>query len=133
MSKPTPADRLFTDEHEWLKIKDSIAIIGISDHAQSSLGDVVYVELPDIGTRLEKGKTIGVIESVKAVSDIYAPASGIVKGINQDVLLHPEKINSSPYDEGWLLKIELTDVSETKTLLSAKQYEELLAKEAKYH
>jgi glycine cleavage system H protein len=131
MTKPTPTDRLFTEEHEWIKIETPFAIIGISDHAQASLGDVVYVELPSIGAQIQKGKAIGVVESVKAVSDIYAPASGVVKSVNQDVLENPEKINSSPYDEGWLLKIELTETSETKSLLSPKQYDELLTKEAK--
>ncbi len=131
MAKPTPQDRLFTAEHEWVKFEATRAIIGISDHAQCSLGDVVYVELPDIGKTIKKGAAIGVVESVKAVSDIYAPLSGVVKKINQAVLDNPETINQRPYENGWLLEIEVLIPAERDSLLSPSQYDELLANEAK--
>lgn len=131
MAKDIPTDRLFSEEHEWIKIDMTDALVGISDHAQASLGDVVYLELPQPGQVLTKGLPIGVVESVKAVSDIYAPVSGRVKEINQDVLAHPEKINQDPYGSGWLLVMEPSDQDEVKTLLKPEQYEDLLAKEAK--
>lgn len=123
-----PSDRLFTKEHEWVKIDQNQATMGITHFAQSSLGDVVYVELPKIGTKIEQGKAIGVVESVKAVSDIYAPISGIIKKVNQAVLDQPEKINLDPYEEGWLLMVEIND---QPALLNAKDYGELLEKETK--
>lgn len=131
MTKPTPQDRLFSTEHEWVKMEASHAIIGISDHAQASLGDVVYVELPPVGREIKQGSAIGVVESVKAVSDIYAPVSGVVTKINQKVLDAPEIINHGPYDDGWLIEIQVSDQGEAKSLLDAKQYDELLAQEAK--
>ncbi len=131
MTKPTPTDRLFSTEHEWVKINGTSAIIGISDHAQASLGDVVYVELPAVGKTIMQGTPIGVVESVKAVSDIFAPLSGVVKKVNQAVLDHPEQLNLDPYDNGWLFEIDLVDQNETVSLLSPSQYDELLAKEAK--
>jgi glycine cleavage system H protein len=123
-----PHDRFFTKEHEWVKIDGTKALVGISHYAQSSLGDVVYVELPKIGQKIEQGKAIGVVESVKAVSDIYAPITGIVKNINPEVIAHPEKINIDPY-ENWLLEIEIE--TDLEPLLDAKAYGELLEKEAK--
>lgn len=126
-----PTDRLFTKEHEWVKIEKSKALMGITHYAQSSLGDVVYVELPRPGTRIEKGKAIGVVESVKAVSDIYAPVSGTVKEVNQQVIDQPENINNDPYDRGWLLSVEMSDEDRPSSLLDAKDYGELLAGEAK--
>jgi glycine cleavage system H protein len=128
MSK-IPLDRLFTKEHEWVKLAQNKALVGITHYAQSSLGDVVYVELPSVGQKIEQGKAIGVVESVKAVSDIYAPISGIVKKVNQEVLNQPEKINLDPYNEGWLLEIEVED--QPQALLEAKDYEELLLEVAK--
>lgn len=131
MTKPTPKDRLFSAEHEWVKIETTSVVMGISDHAQASLGDVVYVELPAVGKTIIKGSAIGVVESVKAVSDIYAPVSGVVTKVNQAVLDNPEKINLGPYDDGWLLEIEVSDQSQMQSLLSPSQYDELLEKEAK--
>lgn len=125
----TPSDRFFTKEHEWVKIDHQNATVGITHHAQHALGDVVYVELPKPGTKIEQGKPIGVVESVKAVSDIYAPISGTVKQVNQEVIDQPEKINHDPYQSGWLLQIEVNE--EPKTLLTYKDYDELLKKEAK--
>lgn len=129
MAKSTPKDRLFSEEHEWVKM-DKETFMGISDHAQAALGDVVYVELPRVGSEISKGSAIGVVESVKAVSDIYAPLSGKVVAVNQKVIEHPEVINQDPYGEGWLLKIEPSDEHESKSLLSPDDYENLLAKEA---
>lgn len=129
MAKSTPKDRLFSEEHEWVKM-DKETFMGISDHAQAALGDVVYVELPRVGSEISKGSAIGVVESVKAVSDIYAPLSGKVVAVNQKVIEHPEVINQDPYGEGWLLKIEPSDEHESKSLLSPEDYENLLAKEA---
>lgn len=131
MAKKTPDDRLFSEEHEWVKIENSQALMGISDHAQSSLGDVVYVELPDVGKVVKKGAAIGVVESVKAVSDIYAPISGIVKAVNREVIEHPERINLDAYGEGWLLLIEVSDQNEQKLLLSPDAYQKLLERETK--
>ena len=133
MTKPTPKDRLFSKEHEWVKIAGNEAVLGISEHAQCSLGDVVYVELPEVGTVIDLGKAIGVVESVKAVSDIFAPISGTVKTVNKAVIDHPEIINQDPYGEGWLLIIEVKDASEQKSLLNSDQYQELLEQETKQH
>ncbi len=105
--------------------------MGISDHAQSALGDVVYVELPKIGTKITEGMPIGLVESVKAVSDIYAPVSGVVKNINQNAISDPGVINKDPYGAGWLLEIELTNSQERGELLDAKAYEAMLEEEAK--
>ena len=131
MSKLIPSDLLFSEEHEWVKLKGETAIIGISDHAQCALGDVVYVELPDCDKEITKGAAIGVVESVKAVSDIYAPLSGRVIAVNQDIIDHPEIINSDPYGSGWLLKIQVLDPRQSQLLLDSAAYEELLEKEAK--
>lgn len=127
----TPTDRLFSKEHEWIKIEGNDALMGISDHAQSSLGDVVYLELPEVGASVVQGKAIGVVESVKAVSDIYAPVSGTVKAVNQKAVEHPENINRDPYGEGWLIVIEINADDDKKNLLSATDYDELLAQEQK--
>ncbi|MCA9506856.1 MAG: glycine cleavage system protein GcvH [Myxococcales bacterium] len=131
MTKIIPDDRLFSEEHEWVKIQGDEAIFGISDYAQSCLGDVVYVELPDCGKEIDQGKAIGVVESVKAVSDIFAPLSGTVLAVNHTIIDTPEQINRDPYGEGWMLKIKLHDPSQSKKLLNSKAYEELLEKEAK--
>jgi glycine cleavage system H protein len=131
MTKAGERNLLFTKEHEWVKVNERGALMGITDYAQSSLGDVVYVELPKVGSVISKGKAIGVVESVKAVSDIYAPMSGTVKAVNREVIDHPEKINSDPFGEGWLITIELTNVDETKELLDDKAYQQLLTEEAK--
>jgi glycine cleavage system H protein len=131
MAKEIPADRLFSEEHEWVKVDGNEAIVGITEHAQCSLGDVVYIELPEIGMELRKGMPVGVVESVKAVSDIYAPLSGIVKAVNTQLLEHPERINQDPYGEGWLILIEVNDPSECRALLAQDGYRELLLADAK--
>src|SRR5450432_1268136 len=112
-----PADRLYTKDHEWVKIDGSAATIGITDHAQSSLGDIVYVELPKTGATIEQGKPIGVVESVKAVSDIYAPVSGTVTDVNASVVDDPAKVNGDPFGEGWLVKIAIGKAEESKSLM----------------
>ena len=126
---PAPTDRLYTKEHEWVKIDGDSATIGISDHAQSALGDIVYVELPKPGASLAQGKPIGVVESVKAVSDIYAPISGTVTEVNGAIEDDPATVNADPYGAGWLAKIKIINADEAKSLLDAAAYEELLKSE----
>lgn len=124
-----PDDLMYSKEHEWVKVEGKIATIGITDHAQSSLGDIVYVELPQEGETLTKDETFGVVESVKAVSDCYAPISGTVKEINTPVSDSPETINEDCYGEGWMVKIEISDKSELDGLMDAKGYEEFVTEE----
>src|SRR5437870_4358665 len=107
---------MYTKDHEWVRIDGSSAVIGITDYAQSSLGDIVYVELPKTGVVLEQGKPIGVVESVKAVSDIYAPVSGTVTDVNAAVEDDPAKVNGDPFGDGWLVRLTLSNANETKTL-----------------
>ncbi len=121
-----PKDLKYTKDHEWTKVQGTIATVGITAHAQSSLGDVVHVELPAIGKTLKTGDSFGVVESVKAVSDLYAPLSGKVVEVNKNLLADPTAVNQSPYDSGWMIKIELQNPSETKTLLEPAAYETLV-------
>lgn len=121
-----PDDRKYTKEHEWVKMSGDSAIIGITEYAQSSLGDIVYVELPKPGATLERSKPIGVVESVKAVSDIYAPVSGTVTEINGAVEEDPAKVNADPFGDGWLLKLQVADASENDQLLDAHAYDEFV-------
>ena len=116
----------YTDNHEWLKLEDKIAKVGITDHAQSELTDIVFVELPEIGKEVKKGEEICVVESVKSVSEIFAPVSGKIANINKNLEESPETINESPYDEGWLVEIEIDDESEFKTLLDAEEYKRMI-------
>ena len=118
-----PANLLYSSTHEWLREEGKYAVVGITDFAQHALGDVTYVELPATGTVLVAGKEMGVVESVKAASDLYAPASGVVVAVNGTLADHPELINKSPYDQGWMIKIELS--AGTKGLLSAIEYEKI--------
>jgi glycine cleavage system H protein len=119
-------DLKYTDSHEWLKIKDNIVVIGITDYAQSEMTDIVFAELPDVGKKLNKGDELCVVESVKSVSEIYSPISGKVVKINNKLEDSPETINKSPYDEGWLVELEVIDNSELENLLDAKSYKEIL-------
>jgi glycine cleavage system H protein len=121
-----PSDRLYTKEHEWVKFDGTSALVGITDYAQSSLGDIVYVELPKPGTALEKSKPIGVIESVKAVSDIYSPVTGTVSEINAAVEDDPAKVNADPFGEGWLVKVSDVNAKDTAGLLDAAAYDEFV-------
>jgi len=120
-----PTDRLYTKEHEWVKIDGTNAVVGITDYAQSSLGDIVYVEMPRPGVAVERGKPVGVVESVKAVSDIYAPVSGTIAEVNAAVEEDQTKVNSDPYGDGWLVKLKLADADKTG-LMDAAAYEELV-------
>ncbi len=121
----TPEDLYYTSSHEWLKLDDNgVATVGISDFAQSELGDVVYVELPEAGSLVNAKDEVSVIESVKTASDIYAPVSGEIVAVNEELENSPESVNSSPYDDGWLFKIKLSDESELNDLLSAEAYTE---------
>lgn len=121
-----PEELKYTEEHEWIAIEGDIATIGISDFAQSQLGDVVFVELPEVGDELEAGKPFGVVESVKAVSDVYSPLSGEVVEINEELPDAPETLNTSPYEDGWLIKIRLSNPQELDDLLDANAYQELI-------
>ena len=119
-----PNDLLYTIEHEWIRLKDNRAIVGITDFAQGQLGDVVFVELPAEGTELTKGNTFGVVESVKTVSDIYAPIGGKVVAVNKNLESQPELVNSDPYGEGWMIEIEFSSSSPEENLLDSGQYAE---------
>jgi len=116
----------YTDSHEWIKLEDKIAKVGITDHAQSELTDIVFVELPEVGKLVKKGEELCVVESVKSVSEIYAPISGKIANVNKNLEDTPETINESPYDEGWLVEIEIEDESEYKTLLDAEEYKRMI-------
>ena len=122
-----PENLLYSHDHEWVAIADGIATIGISHHAQDQLGDVVYLgDFPDIGANLEKGDAVGVIESVKATSDIFAPLSGKLVEVNADLVEAPELVNSDPYNEGWIARIKISEKSEVNDLLEADDYEDLV-------
>lgn len=116
----------YTDTHEWIKLQGNTAIIGITDHAQSQLTDIVFVELPEIGKEIKKEDELCVVESVKSVTEIYAPISGKIANVNRQLEETPETINESPYDEGWLVKIEIADESEIKDLLDADSYKKMI-------
>ena len=117
-----PKDLLYTLEHEWIRVDGKRAVIGISQFAQEQLGDIVFVELPEMGTQLEKESPFGVVESVKTVSDLYAPASGKVTKVNKELETNPEMINSDPYGAGWIVEIELSSEEDLKTLLDPDAY-----------
>ncbi|MCF6179917.1 MAG: glycine cleavage system protein GcvH [Geopsychrobacter sp.] len=117
----------YSDDHEWVLVEDGIATIGISDYAQDAMGDVVFVELPEVGSSVEAGQPFGVVESVKAVSDLLAPVSGEVLEINEDLPDTPDTVNSSPYDEAWLIKIKLTEAAQVDSLMDAAAYRSCLA------
>src|SRR5262250_2105040 len=122
-----PADLRYTKEHEWAKLEGDKARIGITAFAQEQLGDVVFVELPKVGARVSAMKTFGVVESVKAVSDLYAPLSGEVVEINADLAKKPETVNADPYGQGWMLVVKMADPKELDALMSALDYEKLIA------
>lgn len=118
-----PTNLKYTKEHEWLKFEGSKATIGITNYAQHAMGDVVFVELPQVGDVIESGKAFGVIESVKAVSEIYAPVNGTVIAVNEVLLDNPEMVNNDAYGDGWMIEIELTNLAETEGLLDSGEYE----------
>lgn len=116
----------YTETHEWIKEKNGKAVVGITDHAQAELTDIVFVELPDVGKEVKKGDELCVVESVKSVSEIYAPVSGTIVNVNNALDDEPEKVNKSPYDEGWLVELEMKDPKETSTLLDATSYKKTI-------
>jgi len=120
----SPDDRLYTKEHEWLKLDGETGTVGITDHAQKELGDVVYVELPKAGDKFTSGQTFGSVESVKAVSELFTPASGEVVQANEGLGEAPETINKDPYGEGWMIRIRISNKADTANLMSAGQYDE---------
>ena len=124
-----PTDRKYTREHEWIQVNGNSAAGGITDYAQQSLGDIVFVEAPKVGAELSAGKTFGTVESVKAVSDLFAPASGTVTEVNGELATSPEKVNSDAHGS-WMVKITLKNPSELDALLSAADYEKYVAEEA---
>jgi glycine cleavage system H protein len=126
-----PTNYRYTKEHEWVNVQGDTATIGITDYAQHELGDVVFAEVPKPGTKLEAGRTFGTVESVKAVSDIYAPVSGEVTEANGVLQNTPEKINSDAHGEGWLIKIKLSNPAEVNGLMDAAAYEAFIASQAK--
>jgi glycine cleavage system H protein len=121
-----PEELIYTKEHEWARLEDDTATIGITDYAQGELGDIVYVDLPEVGTQVNQGDSFGTIEAVKAVSDLFAPLSGEVVAVNDTLNDAPEKINEDPYQEGWMIKIKMSDVGEKGELLDSRQYENLI-------
>ena len=125
-----PNDLKYTKEHEWTRADNGIAVIGITDFAQDELGDVVFVELPDAGKQLKGNETLGVVESVKTVSDIYSPVSGEVVEVNSALENEPELVNKSPYTDGWMVKIKMSDPADMDKLLSSEDYERFV-KESK--
>jgi glycine cleavage system H protein len=127
MSTTYPDDRRYSREHEWVRVEGSTAVIGITSFAASELGDIVYVELPEVGAHLSQFSSFGVVESVKAVSDLFAPASGEVTETNGDLRASPELLNTDPFGAGWIAKVMLTDASELEGLLDAASYAELTA------
>jgi glycine cleavage system H protein len=126
-----PPSYRYTKQHEWIDVKDGVGTIGITDYAQHELGDVVFVELPKPGTRVQAGKSFGNVESVKAVSEIYAPVSGEVVEANADLEATPEKLNSDPHTSAWLIRIKLADQAELAKLMDAKAYEAFISEKNK--
>ena len=121
-----PSELKFLSSHEWVLVEDNIATVGISDHAQELLGDLVYVELPEVGSSIAAGDSVGVVESVKAASDTYAPVSGEVVEINEELEGAPDRINTDPYGDGWMYRVALEDAEEVEDLLDADAYAESL-------
>ncbi|HEX3020467.1 MAG TPA: glycine cleavage system protein GcvH [Chitinispirillaceae bacterium] len=124
-----PKDRKYAKTHEWVKIENNEAIVGITDHAQDSLGDITFIELPSIGAKLKKSGECGVIESVKAASDLYSPISGTVVEVNEALETTPEDVNNDPYEKGWIFKLNNIDQSEMANLMDADEYEKFLETE----
>lgn len=121
-----PEGLKYSKEHEWVLVENDVAMIGITEFAQGELGDIVFVELPEVGEKISKDDPFGSLESVKAVSDIFAPISGAVVEINDDLKENPEAINEDPYGDGWMIKVEMTDMAELKDLMSSDDYAEFI-------
>jgi glycine cleavage system H protein len=124
-----PEDVKYSKEHEWVLVEGKVATVGVTDYAQDQLGDIVFVELPAVGDKVSKEDAFGVVESVKAVSDIYAPVSGKVLEVNDDLPENPEMLNEDPYGDGWIIKIEMSDPEELDDLMNAAEYEQYVAEE----
>jgi glycine cleavage system H protein len=124
-----PPELRYSKDHEWVRVEGDIATLGITDHAQEQLGDLVYLDLPDVGTAVHQSEKLGEIESVKAVSDLFSPVDGEVTERNEEAVKAPELVNEDPYGRGWLVRLSLSDASEVDKLLTAEQYEELVAQE----
>jgi len=120
----TPDDRKYTKEHEWIKIDGKVGVIGITQFAQGELGDIVFLDLPRVGTKAEREKPFGSVEAVKTVSDLYAPVSGTIVAVNEALVSEPDLVNKDPYGKGWMVRIEMADASESAALLSAEDYKQ---------
>jgi glycine cleavage system H protein len=129
MTHKTPKDVRYARTHEWARLEGETVVVGISDYAQDTLGDVVYVELPEIGEQYAQGEVFGVIESVKATSDLYAPVGGEVLEVNEGLMDDPAVVNQDPYGEGWIVRFQMSDPTERDTLLDAAAYGQLLEEE----
>jgi glycine cleavage system H protein len=125
-----PEDKLYSKDHEWILVQDTVGTIGITDYAQHELGDVVYVDLPEVGDTFEGGDPFGSVESVKAVSEVFCPISGEVIEVNSKLEESPELINQSPHEKAWMIRVRITNPDELKELLSAEEYEEYLQEQA---
>ncbi len=123
-----PQELKYTKDHEWIKVDGNTGIVGITEYAQGELGDVVFVELPSIGKKIEAGQSFGTVEAVKAVSDLYAPVSGEVTAINKEIQDTPELVNKEPYERGWMIKVKIDNPSALNSLLDAEAYKKLIAK-----
>lgn len=125
-----PEDLKYTNDHEWARQRDAVVVVGLTDHAQRQLGDVVFVELPSVGDRFEAGEAFGSVESVKAVSEVYAPVTGQVTKVNEGLSESPENINAEPYGDGWLIEIQMANASQATGLLTAAEYTAYIDDEA---
>jgi glycine cleavage system H protein len=121
-----PANLKYTKDHEWLRVEGNTGVVGITEYAQGELGDVVFVELPAVGTKIQQGKQFGTIEAVKTVSDLFAPVSGEIVEINEALKDSPEVVNKEPYGGGWMVKVKITDAAELSSLLGAAKYGEMV-------
>jgi len=121
-----PENLKYSEDHEWLKVEGNIGTEGITDYAQHELSDIVYVELPEVGREVSKGETIGTIEAVKTVADLYAVVGGRIVAVNENLKTHPELVNQDPYGEGWMVKIEIADTGEVESLMDASEYKKLI-------
>ncbi|KAK8625420.1 hypothetical protein V6N13_090292 [Hibiscus sabdariffa] len=126
-------DLKYADSHEWVKVTGNAATIGITDHAQDHLGDVVYVELPEVGAAVKQGDSFGAVESVKATSDVNSPVSGKVVEVNEELSSSPALVNSSPYEDGWIIKVEMNDAAELKNLMDSEKYSKFCEDEDSKH
>jgi len=122
-----PNDLLYTSDHEWVSVEGNVATVGITDFAQSELGDIVFVEFPELNSTVEKGQSTGSIEAVKTVADLYMPLSGTVIAANENLDINPEAVNDTPYDDGWMVKIEIANQDEISDLLTATAYNDLIS------